>query len=291
MWGLTCRLNRRGLESGFVVLVIIAPLCFLFSSLFMEQSAPDQSAEHGSQQGDEDWDEQRASMAAVPRPKEKAKPKAASGKSKAKAKATAKSQGKREPVTRCICPNCPFPKYQGSRFCSLGDHKKAWDNMVYQRRTRKNITEEERKAFDEAMKDDGFAGKSVERFALDSPPEMKKKGLVDFTQFIRVIGQRVAQRDAAGDVPMTEKAFYKHCENVLGLSDQEAADYWREYEDDPRIERDQKGFRGSLRLWLPMQEYKVKEREHYVDNQVVEGSDVMKAPSEENRRIFKDGCS
>ena len=184
----------------------------------------------------------------------------------------------------------PFPNTKGVAFVLL-DHKKAWDNMVYQRRTRKNITEGERKAFDEAMKDDGFAGKSVERFALDNPPEMKKKGLVDFTQFIRVIGQRVAQRDAAGDVPMTEKAFYKHCENVLGLSDQEAADYWREYEDDPRIERDQKGFRGSLRLWLPMQEYKVKEREHYVDNQVVEGSDVMKAPSEENRRIFKDGCS
>eukprot|EP00435_Cladocopium_sp_Y103_P072148 s111_g39.t1 len=94
----------------------------------------------------------------------KAKPGAGRGRAKAKAKVKAKAKsagrcesaasGRRQPVTSCVCPGCPFPKYQGSRFCSEADHKKAWDNMVYQRRSRKDISEEDKQNFDESMKDD-----------------------------------------------------------------------------------------------------------------------------------------
>ena len=160
--------------------------------------------------------------------------------------------------------------------------------MVYQRRTRKSLTEQERAAFDEAMKDDGAAGRAVEAFARDNPPEMKKKGLVDFAQFLRIVGQRVGKRDTSGDVPMTERAFHKHCDNVWGLSESEAAELWRDYDNDPQIERDSKGFHGSLRLWIPAHEVKTREREHYVDNRTVEGSDAIRAPSLEDRKILKD---
>ena len=237
----------------------------------------------------EDWEQDGN----VVRPKAKAKGKA-KAKTKSKAEKTNKSKsatGKKEPVTSCICPNCPFPKYPGSRFCAANDHKKAWDNMVYQRRSRKNISDEEKKAFDDAMKDDSHAGKAVDAFARDNPPEMRKKGLVDFTQFLRITGERVGRKDSRGEVPMTERAFYKHCENVLGLDEAESKEMWREYDQDVQIERDNKGFRGALRLWIPAHEVKSQDREHYVDNRVVEGSDTIKAPSLEERKILQDRCA
>eukprot|EP00438_Fugacium_kawagutii_P014582 Skav210160 [mRNA] locus=scaffold1811:103411:117781:+ [translate_table: standard] len=222
----------------------------------------------------EDW---CADEAALMAPKAKAKALSTRGRGrgmgKAKAKPKAGAGKRREPVTTCICPGCPFPKYPGSRFCSTGNHKKAWDNMVYQRRSRKTLSEDEKASFDEAMKDDGHAGRAVLAFARDNPPEMRKKGLVDFTQFMRIVGQKVGKRDATGDVPMTERAFHKHCEHVWGLTEDEAAELWREYDDDAQVERDFKGFRGALRLWIPAHEMKSKEREHYVDNRIAEGSD------------------
>lgn len=246
----------------------------------------DMPTEPEQEQEADEWEQE--DNVVIPKAKAKSKAKA---KTKSKAEKSTKTKGaggKKEPVTSCICPNCPFPKYPGSRFCAANDHKRAWDNMVYQRRSRKNITEEEKKAFDDAMKDDSYAGKAVDTFARDNPPEMRKKGLVDFTQFLRITGERVGRKDSRGEVPMTERAFYKHCENILGLDEAESKEMWREYDQDPQIERDSKGFRGALRLWIPAHEVKSNEREHYVDNRVVEGSDTIKAPSLEDRKILQD---
>ena len=85
-----------------------------------------------------------------------------------------KGPNKRATASTCICPNCTAPKYPGSRFCSLFHHKKNWDNMLYQRKTR-SITKEQAEAFDERMRIDHEAGKEVAQFALDNPPELKKK--------------------------------------------------------------------------------------------------------------------
>lgn len=175
----------------------------------------DMPTEPEQEQEADEWEQE--DNVVIPKAKAKSKAKA---KTKSKAEKSTKTKGaggKKEPVTSCICPNCPFPKYPGSRFCAANDHKRAWDNMVYQRRSRKNITEEEKKAFDDAMKDDSYAGKAVDTFARDNPPEMRKKGLVDFTQFLRITGERVGRKDSRGEVPMTERAFYKHCEKHFGF--------------------------------------------------------------------------
>ena len=80
--------------------------------------------------------------------------------------------------------------------------------MLYQRRTRKDISEEEKEAFDASMKDDGVAGKEVLRFSRDNPPGMKKKGLVDFARFVRERGERLSHNQQAGHVPTTQRAWY-----------------------------------------------------------------------------------
>ena len=95
-----------------------------------EKSDPPQNAEPPAGDGSdgeqeaEDWGDEFNQMA----PKAKAKA-ASRGKGRGRGKANAKSKAggagkKREPVTSCICPGCPFPKYPGSRFCATNDHKK-----------------------------------------------------------------------------------------------------------------------------------------------------------------------
>ena len=258
------------------------------------QMAVDEEHQHAASE-DDDWDDENAGNAglakakAAAKGKAKAKPKARCGaKAKAKSQADKGAKSQRQPLGSCICPGCSFPKYPGSRFCSTGEHKRAYDNMMYQRRSRKDVTEAQKAAFDQEMKDDGFAGKAVLAFSKDNPPEMRRKGLVDFTKFVRVYGERCGSKSVKGRVPMTEKAFYKHCENVLGLTEEEAKEAWEEYQADPLTEKDNEGFRGSERLWLPVSEVRSKEREHYVDNQVQEGSGDIKAPSAEDRKMLKD---
>ena len=125
-------------------------------------------------------------------------------------------------------PGCLAPKYPGSRFCSLNDHKRSWDNMCYQRRSRRDITDSQRQSFDESMKQEDVAGREVLIFHRDNPPECGKKSLIDFVRFERIRGVRNSLKDSDGDVPMTERQFYKHCENVLGLTEEEMTEFWKE---------------------------------------------------------------
>ena len=228
---------------------------------------------------------------AGPEPKRAAKAKA-KGKAKAKAKAGGRAEygqgpNKKQPLGTCICPSCTYPKYPGSRFCSLGEHKRAWDNMLYQAKTRKDVTPAQREAFHESLKNDEFAGKEVEAFALDNPPELRRKSLLDFARFERIRGTRTLTADDAGDVPMTEAAFLKHCENVLGLNAEEASEYWKELYGNKSVQRDFGGFKGREQLWVPAHHMRRRTKEHYVDQRVVEGSENMKAPSLEQRDMLR----
>ena len=133
-------------------------------------------------------------------------------------------EAKSGPQSLCICPGCVFVKYPGSRFCAEGEHKKACDNILYQRRSRKDISEAQRQAFDLEMASDQKAGEEVAMFARDNPPSMRRKSLVDFAKFERRRGVRASAKDSLGDVAMTKRAFMKHCTNTLGLEDTEAGE-------------------------------------------------------------------
>ena len=210
------------------------------------------------------------------------------GSKKAAEPKNAKGAGptKKQPASTCIVPGCLAPKYPGSRFCSLNDHKRSWDNMCYQRRSRRDITDSQRQSFDESMKQEDVAGREVLIFHRDNPPECRKKSLIDFARFERIRGVRNSLKDSDGDVPMTERQFYKHCENVLGLTEEEMTEFWKELQDNPRIERDNDGWRGAEQLWVPAHKMRLREKEKYVDNRHVEGSGDMKAPTTEQRDML-----
>ena len=126
------------------------------------------------------------------------------------------------PVTLCICPGCVFKKNPGSRCCAEADHKRGYDNLLYQRKARRDLSQEDRDNFDNAMRSDEFAGKTVKEFCQDNPPELRRKSLVDFSQFSRSKGMRVSAGQQSGSTPMTERAFYRYTENILGLSAEES---------------------------------------------------------------------
>ncbi|CAE7268103.1 unnamed protein product [Symbiodinium sp. CCMP2592] len=179
---------------------------------------------------------------------------------------------KNQPLTMCICPGCEWPKYPGSRFCSQNDHKRGYDNLMYQRRSRKDITEAQKVEFDSQMKSDEFAGRTVLEFVKDCPPELRKKTLFDFARFERSKGMRVSTNEQSGDIPMTERAFYKHCDNELY--------------NDRNVGRDHGGFRGAEQLFIPAHRMRLNNREHFVENRIVEGSNNMAAPSQETRQML-----
>ena len=158
--------------------------------------------------------------------------------------------------------------------------------MQYQRRSRKDLTEEQKQAYDEAMKDEGVCGREVLAFHKDNPPEMKKKGLVDFARFERIRGTRTSAKDSLGDIPMTERAFYKYCENKLGLTEEEMTEWWKELYADATVKRDNKGFRGAEQLWINAHVMKLREKENYVDARSVEFSGDIRAPTLEQREML-----
>ena len=209
------------------------------------------------------------------------------GRGKAKAAPKVANAGKRQPMSTCIVPGCVCPKYPGSKFCSVQDHKRSYDNLIYQRRTRKDLSAEQKAAFDEAMKDEGTCGREVLAFHQDNPPELKRKGLVDFCRFERIHGHRNSTKESHGDVPMTERAFYKHCELTLGLTDEEMTSWWQELYNDARIQRDNDGFRGGEQLWIPAHHMRLHEKERFVENRTVEGSGDFKAPTSDTREMLK----
>ena len=121
------------------------------------------------------------------------------------------------------CQACSvFKKYPGNRYCAEGDHKKGYDNLLYQRKNRRDLSQEDPDNFDSAMRSDEFAGKTIKEFCQDNPPELRRKSLVDFSQFSRSKGMRVSATQQSGSAPMTERAFYRYTENVLGLSPEES---------------------------------------------------------------------
>ena len=119
------------------------------------------------------------------------------------------------------------------------------------------------------MANDGEAGKLVEQFALDNT------------------GQRVSQQVQKGKKPFTEKAYYKHAENVLGLTTEEAQEEWKLYVNNKALKRDNEGRKGAERIWIPAHDLDMDTREHYVDNQVIEGSEDFRAPTDADRKMLQ----
>ena len=160
--------------------------------------------------------------------------------------------------------------------------------MTYQMRARA-LTEEQKAASDQLMSSDADAGREVEEFAKNNPPEMKKRAWSISPSSSGIIGQRVGQYLQAGRRPFTEKAFLKHCELVLGLTDEEDEEEFKVHVNNKSLKRDNLGHKGAERIWIHAHDLDLDERGRYVDNQILEGSDWIRAPMDADRKMMKAG--
>ena len=133
-------------------------------------------------------------------------------------------------------------------------------------------------------------GEAVGAYALKNPPDKKyqKKQLFDVCGYFKQKYATTATAERDDERPMTREAFGKHCENLLGLTEPEAASWWQELEDNPATERDQKGFRGRLQLWIPLGESRQRKREKGVTDGVVQESKKMKNSSDHDLQVLSD---
>ena len=90
------------------------------------------------------------------------------------------------------------------------------------------------------------------------------------------------------DVPMTRAAF-EEFGKTQGLSADEREDYWKELYEDPSVDRDQGGWRGKERLWVPNAIVaRQRERRAGIRDTTVEESKPIKDPKEHDVQVLKD---
>ncbi|CAK0809664.1 unnamed protein product [Prorocentrum cordatum] len=79
-----------------------------------------------------------------------------------------------------------------------------------------------------------------------------RKSLIQSSQFQKSHSSDTFSTNRDLDRPMTRQAFHCHCQDILGLTELEESEWWQELEENPRIDRDNKGCRGRLQLWIPV---------------------------------------
>ena len=99
-------------------------------------------------------------------------------------------------------------------------------------------------------------GMALFQFCLVNPTDAKyqRKQLFDLLGCLRQRYAKTCNEKSSGDRPMTREVFKTYCEDTLGLEKEEWEGWWDELYNEPRVERNRKGFRGREQLWIPLGE-------------------------------------
>ena len=143
--------------------------------------------------------------------------------------------------------------------------------------------------FAKVMVDDTKAATEVHKFSLDNPitGRYKRKKAIDWASFKRTYGKRRA--NIADDIckPMTQAEFIIWATDKKGLTKPEATEWWLEHKRDPKIDRDNLGFRGRQQLHIPKGAKFTRRTETYIDNAAEEGCTPVKKPKAADREAFR----
>ena len=215
-----------------------------------------------------------------------AMPKRAKGKAKAKAKSGAGAGGSRPGKGPCLC--CQDPRHSNTRFCKL--HKRAYDSMAYQARKAEESGEVGAvQAFQAVMGDDVTAKSEICKFCELNPPDSRyaRKSFIDWTCFTKMYGHRTEIIDRSKCKPMWEGEFLLWAQNEKALTKAEAESWWQEYLNDPRVERDNDGYKGRLQLWVPCGVSKLTDKSKYTDSVAQQGCKTLKNPKAEDIEMLQ----
>jgi hypothetical protein len=190
---------------------------------------------------------------------------------KRKNKVTPKAKGKAKAMaaTCFVCAESLAPK---SKWCKA--HKRVYDSMRYQAERDSAV-----KVLDDVMANEAQALVAMEEFERDNPQggRLKRKKLINWTEFQRAYSTRSETKDGALEEPMTEAEFLKWAQDVKVLSKDTARTWWEEMFMGA-TDRDNKGRGGAFRLWVPIKEYRDNNRARCIEDRTMMGSDRMTRP-------------
>ncbi|CAK9082469.1 Uncharacterized protein SCF082_LOCUS39189 [Durusdinium trenchii] len=168
-----------------------------------------------------------------------------------------------------------------------------FDSMLYQAKKadkdKNGADKEMERAFCEAMKDDITAKNEVLAFCEMNPPDQRyaRKQCIDWAAFKQKHGRRTEIIDRSKCTPMWEGEFLKWAENVKALPEAEAKAWWKEPLNNPRIERDNDGYKGRLQLWVPKSVARLTDKSKFTESAAEQGSKPIKDPKAEDVNMLK----
>ncbi len=156
--------------------------------------------------------------------------------------------------TLCCYPGCIENSNGGKPGCS--DHNKLWEQLRYRFAKLKDEGDTESWTLWLEMQEAPNRtqlGEEMYTQGQNNPTDSrwKAKALLDKAAFQRRWGKKTARIADLKNKPYTKKAFEIRCTTKLGLSLEEAKDWWEQHLEDPAVPRDNSGYRCQLTLYQP----------------------------------------
>ena len=181
-----------------------------------------------------------------------------------------------------VCFVCTEKKQKNSKFCRA--HHRAAEAMKYQAQHTKPP---ETAAYNEVMKDSGKARVAIDEFLRDNPEGSSRKRLIDWTQWKREHGVRLAFTVREAEELLDIDDYWVSRGQPRGKTRQESDDAFKEL---AKQHYDREGEGAFLKLWLPKVKERMKDRVHYQDASVTEGSRSLKDIEKKERDDMIEVC-
>ena len=188
----------------------------------------------------------------------------------------------------CAFHDCDEDCKQGRRHCLK--HNRHLDNMRNQILKQKG--QAALKTWTERCKDIDFANSQVEYMAKRSValPMFAHQPLIDFAQWEQEFGVLVTEKEGEITEPCEEEQWVLEQIAKFGRDRQKMHQEWRQ-KLAGHYRRDNFGYEGCLRLWLPSKEFEEKAKTKFAKGSSVETSKTKKAPNASDLDAFRAHAS
>ena len=206
-----------------------------------------------------------------------------SGKGRGRGRAAAAAKGRGAAKEKNVnCFVCSEKKLRNSKFCKT--HNRAYENMKYQAR---NAKPPETTAFNQVMSDPGKAKIAIDQFIIDNPEGTTRKRLVDWASWKREHGVRIAFTVREGEQLLDIDDYFVERSQPRGKTRQGSDEAFKELLKGPY---DREGEGPLTKLWLPKLKERMKDRTHFAEASVVEGSKQLKDVDQKEKNDLMQVC-
>ena len=182
---------------------------------------------------------------------------------------------------KCLASKCEELRQDKHRWCL--NHKRQVDAIAYQASKANKQTE-----CKEIMQEDSRAQAAMEEFDDLNPLGKKhaKRSNIDWAQWTHKYSNKEFQMESMKHQPMTYPEFLAWAEVRKKLSVSEAQKWWQEMDDDPTIEKDNKGRGGAKQLWVPKKRQRERGTERAEEDALTEGNKQQKMSIEQKGELL-----